>query len=83
MDRGVGTDQMVEGEQMVAELHNTLGVGAHGSNIATELVPGEDDADLHHTIQRASRPWASAPAGSTAPAVLAVRRAKLIRTPET
>ena len=66
---------MVEGEQMgVAELHNTLGVGAHGSNIATELVPGEDDADLHHTIERASRPWASAPAGSTAPAVLAVRR---------
>ena len=51
MDGGVGTDQRVEGEQMgVAELHNTLGVGAHGSNIATELVPGEDDADLHHTI---------------------------------
>ena len=42
----------------VAELHNTLGVGAHGSDIATELVPGEDDADLHHTIQRASRPSA-------------------------
>ena len=42
MDRGVGTDQMVEGEQMgVAELHNTLGVGAHGSDIATELVPGK------------------------------------------
>ena len=69
---------MVEGEQMgVAELHNTLGVGAHGSNIATELVPGEDDADLHHTIQRASRPWAWAPAGSTTPAVLAVRRADI------
>ena len=66
---------MVEGEQMgVAEQHNTLGVGAHGSNIATELVPGEDDADRHHTIERASRPWASAPAGSTAPAVLTVRR---------
>ena len=57
MDGGVGTDQRVEGEQMgVAELHNTLGVGAHGSNIAIELVPGEDDANLHHTIQRASRP---------------------------
>jgi len=57
VDRGVGTDQMVAGEQMgVAELHNTLGVGAHGSNIATELVPGEDNADRHHTIQRASRP---------------------------
>ena len=62
MDRGVGTDQMIEGEQMgVAELHNTLGVGAHGSDIATELVPGEDDGDRHHTLQRASRPSASAP----------------------
>ena len=53
---------MVEGEQMgVAELHNTLGADAHGSNIATELVPGEGDGDLHHTLQRASRPSASAP----------------------
>jgi len=73
VDRGVGTDQRVEGEQMgVAELHNTLGADAHGSNIATELVPGEDNADLHHTLQRASRPWVSAPAGSTDPPVLAV-----------
>ncbi|OKH61423.1 hypothetical protein EB73_30190 [Mycobacterium sp. SWH-M3] len=64
---------MVEGEQMgVAELHNTLGVGAHLSNIVTELVPGQDNADLHHTIQRASRP----------PAVLAVRRANVKRERE-
>jgi hypothetical protein len=65
---------MVEGEQMrVAELLNTLGVGAHGSNIAPELVPGEDDADLHHPIQRASRPWprpqpARRPRGADRPA---------------
>jgi hypothetical protein len=48
MDRGVGADHVVVGEQMgVAELLDPVGVGAHSADIATEFGLGEDHADAH------------------------------------
>jgi hypothetical protein len=42
---------MVIGKQVgVTELLDTLGVGAHGTNVTTELGLGEYDADLHQVL---------------------------------
>ena len=51
VDHRIGTNHMVIGKQVgVTELLDTLGVGAHRTNVTTELGLGEYDADLHQVL---------------------------------